>query len=89
MGQLADSINLDGSPLHGLMAPVGLRYHALHHLMPSLPYHRLGAVHRQLLAELPADSLYRGTAATGIGAAMADLFRRAAHRAERPDARAT
>jgi fatty acid desaturase len=89
MGQLADSINLDGSALHGLLAPVGLRYHALHHLLPSLPYHALGAVHRRLLAELPADSPYRGAGSPGIGVAMADLFRRAAHRAERSDASAT
>jgi fatty acid desaturase len=87
--QLADSTNLDGSALLALLAPVGLRYHALHHLLPSLPYHSLGAVHRRLLAELPADSPYRRARSPGIGAAIADLFRRAAHRAERAHARAT
>ncbi len=36
-----------------LVAPVGLRYHALHHWIPSLPYHNLGRVHR-LLVSTPA-----------------------------------
>jgi fatty acid desaturase len=44
-----------------LIAPVGLRYHALHHHLPSLPYHSLGAVHRALVAELPPDAPYRQT----------------------------
>lgn len=61
-GQLLDSINLTGWPvLTALVAPVGLRYHALHHYLPTLPYHSLGRVHRRLLAELPADSPYRRT----------------------------
>ncbi|HWL73233.1 MAG TPA: fatty acid desaturase, partial [Burkholderiaceae bacterium] len=36
-------------------------YHALHHLFPSLPYHNLARAHRRLMAELPADNLYRQT----------------------------
>lgn len=60
--QLLDSINLTGWPvLTALVAPVGLRYHALHHYLPTLPYHSLGRVHRRLLAELPADAPYRQT----------------------------
>ena len=60
--QLLDSINLTGWPLlTSLIAPVGLRYHALHHLLPSLPYHSLGKVHRALVAELPPDAPYRRT----------------------------
>jgi fatty acid desaturase len=61
-GQLLDSINLTGWPVvSASLAPVGLRYHALHHYLPNLPYHSLGMVHRQLLSELPADSPYRRT----------------------------
>jgi len=61
-GQLLDSINLTGWPvLTALVAPVGLRYHALHHFLPNLPYHSLGMVHRRLLSELPDDSPYRST----------------------------
>lgn len=60
--QLLDSINLTGWPIvTALIAPVGLRYHALHHHVPSLPYHSLGRVHRALVAELPADAAYRRT----------------------------
>ncbi len=40
------------------MFPVGLRYHALHHLFPFLPYHNLGKAHARLIARLPAGSPY-------------------------------
>jgi len=62
----------------------GLRYHGLHHLLPSLPYHGLGAVHRALLAELPADSPYRRAEAGGLVAALRELLGSArAHQHER------
>lgn len=60
--QLLDSVNVEGHPvLTELWAPVGLRYHALHHLFPAIPYHSLGTAHRRLMATLPADSPYRAT----------------------------
>jgi fatty acid desaturase len=47
--QYLDSVNVPPpSPFAALWAPVGLRYHALHHLMPSMPYHSLGEAHRRL-----------------------------------------
>ena len=49
----------------GLWAPVGLRYHALHHLLPSLPYHSLGEAHRRLSAHLGAGSTYARASGTG------------------------
>jgi fatty acid desaturase len=58
--QIQDSINVTGQ--HWLVLwlfPVGLRYHALHHLAPAVPYHSLGTAHRRLLARLPLDSPYR------------------------------
>jgi fatty acid desaturase len=73
--QLLDTVNLEGVPgLTVLLAPVGLRYHGLHHLLPSLPYHSLRRVHRALLAELPDDSPYRRTEAFGLGAALRQLI---------------
>jgi fatty acid desaturase len=78
-GQLRDSVNVMGPTwLTALAAPVGLRYHALHHLLPSLPYHNLGRVHRALVAGLPADSAYHRTEEKGILPATADLLGRAA-----------
>lgn len=65
--QLLDSITLRGWPLLTvLIAPVGLRYHALHHYLPYLPYHSLGRVHRHLLSELPQSAPYRATLRDGL-----------------------
>jgi fatty acid desaturase len=65
--QLLDSITLRGWPLLTvLIAPVGLRYHALHHYLPYLPYHSLGRVHRHLLSELPQSASYRATLRNGL-----------------------
>jgi len=76
--QLSDSINIPGHPvLTELLFPIGLRYHALHHLFPALPYHALGKAHRRLMAELPADSPYRMTVRAGFVAALAELLRNA------------
>ncbi len=80
-GQLLDSINLTGwSPLTALLAPVGLRYHALHHFLPSLPYHSLGFVHRKLLAELPDDAPYRQTVHESVLAPLQKLWQKDAVR---------
>ncbi|WP_374763187.1 fatty acid desaturase family protein [Yunchengibacter salinarum] len=58
--QFADSLNYEGNPvIGGLMAPVGLRFHALHHLFPTIPYHNLAEAHRRLMAGLPLDDPYR------------------------------
>jgi fatty acid desaturase len=77
-GQLLDSINLRGWPLlTALVAPVGLRFHALHHHLPGLPYHSLGRVHRRLLAEVPADSPYRSTVRGGLLDTLQELWERA------------
>ena len=44
--QFLDSVNVPPpGPTAELWAPVGLRFHALHHLFPSLPYHNLARAH--------------------------------------------
>lgn len=42
-----------------LFFPFSIRYHALHHLFPSLPYHNLHAAHECLIQEVSATSPYR------------------------------
>ena len=61
---------------HAVIAPVGLRYHALHHWIPSLPYHNLGRAHRRLVEALAADAAYRETIVPGLTPAIADLLSR-------------
>ncbi|EQB09207.1 fatty acid desaturase [Sphingobium quisquiliarum P25] len=57
--QYLDSVNVPPpSPFAALWAPVGLRYHALHHLLPSVPYHALGKAHARLIATLGTESPY-------------------------------
>lgn len=88
--QLLDSVNYPGgSWLRALWAPVGLRYHALHHLFPSMPYHRLGAAHRRLMEKLPADSPYRLTNCSSLWLALQQLWAsaRASSRSQRSPAR--
>jgi len=78
-GQLADSINLRGIPgLTVLLAPVGLRYHGLHHLVPAVPYHHLGSLHRELIDALPVDSPYRLTVRHSLTGTLRALLERAA-----------
>lgn len=58
--QFLDTVNVPPpSTLPMLWAPVGLRYHALHHLLPRLPYHNLGEAHARLMAALPESARYR------------------------------
>ena len=76
VSQLLDTVNVPPPALLPMLwAPVGLRYHGLHHLLPNLPYHSLGAAHRRLVAELPADSPYRATINRRISEVLVRLFR--------------
>ena len=74
--QYLDSVNVPPPALlPALWAPVGLRYHALHHLLPSLPYHSLGEAHRRITAALDADSPYHKASYAGLPGLVAQIAR--------------
>ncbi|MBH56601.1 MAG: fatty acid desaturase [Planctomycetaceae bacterium] len=76
--QLLDSVNYPDNPIIGeLWAPVGLRYHALHHLFPAIPYHNLGIAHRKLANNLPENNIYNQTGAKTLTGALRNLWQRA------------
>ncbi len=74
--QYLDSVNVPPpSMLPALWAPVGLRYHALHHLLPSLPYHALGEAHRRITAALEQGSPYHKASYAGLPGLMNKIVR--------------
>lgn len=82
-GQLADSVNTPGAWWTELWAPVGLRWHGLHHFLPDVPYHNLGKAHRRLIAALPESSVYRRTLSPSLAASLLDVWRHAGGAAAR------
>ena len=74
--QYLDSVNVPPpSLLPALWAPVGLRYHALHHLLPGVPYHSLGEAHRRLSAVVDAQSPYHKASYAGLPGLLNRLVR--------------
>jgi len=85
VAQFEDSITVLGNPvLTELMFPLGLRYHALHHLFPAMPYHQLGIAHRRLLAQLSPVSreAYERTFRPSLTQVIVNLWRSASGSAD-------
>ena len=75
--QYLDSVNVPPPGIWAeIWAPVGLRYHALHHLLPSMPYHALAEAHRRLsAAHLEPGSTYGRASYPGLSPLVARLAR--------------
>ena len=74
--QFLDSVNVPPPGLAAeIWAPVGLRYHALHHLIPSMPYHDLPEAHRRLTRALGTGSTYEGANHPGLMVLVARIAR--------------
>jgi fatty acid desaturase len=84
IGQLTDSVNIVGGPWWAILAPVGLRFHALHHYLPDMPYHGLVEAHRRLLDGLPAEIPYPEVNHRGLGPVLRTLWREAGRSTSSP-----
>ncbi|HVF93669.1 MAG TPA: fatty acid desaturase [Sphingomonas sp.] len=74
--QYLDTVNVPPPALLPMLwAPVGLRYHALHHLIPGVPYHALGEAHRRLSAALEHTSPYHQASYPGLPGLVARIAR--------------
>ena len=72
--QFLDSIDVTGGILSPFWAPVGLRYHATHHLFPQMPYHNLGRAHKLLVDKLSDNSLYLSATRRNLFHALSTLW---------------
>jgi Fatty acid desaturase. len=80
--QFLDSVDVPGQRwLTGLWAPVGLRYHATHHLFPGMPYHNLGTAYRRLAQAYP--DCYTAATRRSLLDALGALWRAHSEPAER------
>lgn len=76
-GQLLDSIDTPGGPWTEIWAPVGLRYHALHHYFPGIPYHNLATAYRRIVESVPSDSPYRTATSPSLRHSLHQLYAKA------------
>lgn len=72
--QFLDGVDVPGNMFTTFWAPVGLRYHATHHLFPNMPYHALGAAHRKLKSDLSDNKLYLKTSRNSMWHALTRLW---------------
>jgi fatty acid desaturase len=75
-GQLLDSIDTPGKFWTELWAPVGLRYHALHHYFPGIPYHNLAKAYERLVSTPEISSAYRNMTSPSLAQSLHTLYRK-------------
>lgn len=87
--QYLDSVNLIGTGwkavLNVLTAPVGLRFHALHHLFPGLPYHSLPEAHKRISKHVPTQSNYFVASEPTLFSALFHLWKSATSHNKAPE----
>jgi fatty acid desaturase len=79
-GQLGDSIDTPGGPWTEAWAPVGLRYHALHHYFPGIPYHNLGIAYRRIVSANPRNAAYMESTSPSLQRSLRALYLKAKRR---------
>lgn len=72
--QVIDTNDFPNGLLAEVWAPVGSRYHAIHHLVPNLSYHSLPEAHRRLISYIPQESPFRRTSRRSFVSALYDLL---------------
>lgn len=76
--EFLDSVDIPGNRyFSALWAPVGLRFHATHHLFPGMPYHALETAYFRLKEELPDNRLFLEATRKNLWSAVAQLWREA------------
>ncbi|MBL4837107.1 MAG: fatty acid desaturase [Kordiimonadaceae bacterium] len=86
-----DSIDIPGNNfITPLWAPVGLRFHATHHLFPYMPYHNLPEANRRLTTQLEDNTPYLVAHRKGLIDGLWRLWRdaKAYQQAEKLEAKA-
>jgi hypothetical protein len=74
-GTMGDSLDTPGAWWTTIWAPVGHRYHALHHYVPGLPYHNLGKAYRRLASRAQAGTaLEHGTVRPSLWSSPVELW---------------
>ncbi|HUK32465.1 MAG TPA: fatty acid desaturase, partial [Vicinamibacterales bacterium] len=79
--QLRDSLDTPGGPWTTVWAPVGLRYHALHHYFPGIPYHNLGEAYRRIVKFAEHRAIYLESTSPSLAHSLRALYQKAKRRA--------
>ena len=74
--QVHDSIDTPGAFWTELWAPVGLRYHALHHYFPGIPYHHLPEAYRRIVRCAAIGDHYREMSSQSLPHSLRALIER-------------